>query len=82
MSDTVKANLIDALSYILIAIIIIAPFAIIIGLMIWDAHVTCDIYAETNPDFDIVWIKRHGCMVKCNGLYVHVNDVVNVLGGR
>ena len=82
MSDTVKENIVEALAYILIAIIIITPFAIVIGLMIWEAHVQCDTFAAINPDFDVMWVKRHGCMVKYNGMFIHVDDVVNVLGGR
>jgi hypothetical protein len=80
VSNKTEALVLEVLLCLLIAVIIISPFAILIGLMVWDAHVTCDIYAETNPDFDVMWVKRHGCMVKYNGLYVKVDDVINVLG--
>jgi hypothetical protein len=48
--------------------------------MIWWGRDSCDAFANLNPDFDVMWVKYHGCMVKYNGMYVHVDDVVNVLG--
>ena len=79
--DTRK-NILMILGWIGVALFAIAPFAIIIAFMIWDAHKSCDTFALINPDFDIMWVGGEGCMIKYNGLFIHVDDVVNVLGGR
>lgn len=82
MNKETKLFLWDIFGYVGVVLIVFLPIAIIIALIIWDAHVSCDTFASINPDFDVMWVKREGCMVKYNGMFIHVDDVVNVLGGR
>ena len=74
--------LVEILSYAVLIAILCIPFAVLIGLLIWFSHAECNTFAVINPDFDVMWVRYHGCMVKYNGMYIPVNDVVNVLQGR
>lgn len=82
MSKSTKLLILNVLGYVLAAFLLIAPFAIVIAFMLWAAHDRCDAWAALNPDFDVIWIRQHGCMVKYNGMFIPIDDVVNVLGGR
>ena len=72
----------DALGMIGVAMFFILPITVVIVLLILFSYAECDTFASINPDFDVMWVRYHGCMVKYNGMYIHVDDVVNVLQGR
>ncbi|MHA2045389.1 MAG: hypothetical protein ACW99G_11380 [Candidatus Thorarchaeota archaeon] len=82
MNDSAREMLIEILLTIGIVLFFLSPLILIIILSVHDAHEKCNIFAELNPDFDIMYVKRHGCMVKYNGMFVSVDDVVNVLTRR
>jgi len=63
-----------------VAMFFILPVIALLAFMMWWGRDSCDAFANLNPGFDVVWIRQHGCMVKYNGMYVPVNDIVNVLG--
>jgi len=82
MSKSTKSLILNMIGYILAALLFIIPISIVIAIMMWDAHESCDTFARINPDFDVMWVRGEGCMVKYNGMFIHIDDVVNVLSGR
>ncbi len=82
MTNDIKLNILMVLGWIGAALIFILPVAALLAFIMWWGYDSCNAFANLNPDFDVVWVRQSGCMVKYNGMFVPVNDVVNVLGGR